>query len=77
MKASCNPLPVTIHCEPATLYRGKAWWDVPEHSFTLTLTVDPPLVLKDVLQQPMPVPRAARVLTAALKDHIERRLNVV
>ena len=77
MKAGCNPLPVTIQCEPATLSRGKAWWDVPERKFTLALTVDEPLVVKDILQQPMPTPRAARVLTSALEDHFERRLNIV
>jgi 1-acyl-sn-glycerol-3-phosphate acyltransferase len=77
LKSNCELVPVTIKCEPATLYRGKAWWDVPEHSFTLTLTVDEPLVVKDIVQQPMALPRAARVLTAALTDHFERRLHVV
>ena len=76
LKAGCDPVPVTIKCEPATLYRGRAWWDVPERRFTLTLTVDEPLVVKDVLEQPMALPRAARVLTAALRDHFERRLTV-
>jgi len=77
LKAGCNPLPVTIQCEPATLYRGSAWWDVPERGFTLTLTVDEPLNVKEIIQEPMAVPRAARVLNAALKDHFERRLNIV
>jgi 1-acyl-sn-glycerol-3-phosphate acyltransferase len=76
LKSGCDPVPVTIKCEPATLYRGRAWWDVPERIFSLTLTVDEPLIVKDVLQQPMAVPRAARALTAALRDHFERRLIV-
>lgn len=76
LKSNCELVPVTIKCEPATLYRGRPWWDVPEHSFTLTLTVDEPLVVKDIVQQPMALPRAARILTAALTDHFERRLNV-
>jgi 1-acyl-sn-glycerol-3-phosphate acyltransferase len=76
LKSGCDPVPVTIHCEPATLYRGKSWWDVPEHAFTMTVTVDAPLVVKDIVQQPMPVPRAARALTAAMRDHFERRLNI-
>jgi 1-acyl-sn-glycerol-3-phosphate acyltransferase len=76
LKSGCDPVPVTIKCEPATLYRGRAWWDVPERIFSLTLTVDEPLIVKDVLQQPMAVPRAARALTAALRDHFERRLVV-
>lgn len=76
LKAGSDPVPVTIKCEPATLYRGRAWWDVPDRRFTLTLTVDDPLVVKDVLEQPMARPRAARLLTAALRSHIERRLTV-
>ena len=76
LKAGCDPVPVTIKCEPATLYRGRAWWDVPESRFTLTLMIDEPLVVKDVLEQPMARPRAARALTAALRSHIERRLIV-
>ena len=76
LRAGCDPIPVTIKCEPPTLYRGRAWWDVPERQFTLTLTVDEPLVVKDVLEQPMALPRAARVLTTALRDHFERRLIV-
>ncbi len=76
LKAGCDPVPVTMKCEPAALYGGRAWWDVPERKFTLTLTVDEPLVVKDILEQPMALPRAARVLTAALRDHFERRLIV-
>jgi len=77
LKSGCDPVPVTIKCEPATLSRGKDWWDVPERRFVVTLAVDEPLVVKDVLQQPLALPRAARVVTAALRDHIERRLIVV
>lgn len=77
LKGDRDLLPVTIDCEPATLSRGEAWWDVPERQFTLTLSVDEPVVVEKVIQEPVSVPRAARLLTAALKDHFERRLNVV
>ena len=77
LKSGCDPVPVTIKCDPATLYRGKAWWDVPEGKFEMALVVDEPLVVKDVLQQPIPLPRAARLVTATLRDHFERRLVVV
>jgi 1-acyl-sn-glycerol-3-phosphate acyltransferase len=76
LRAGCDPVPVTIKCEPPALYRGRAWWDVPERTFTLTLTIDEPLAVKDVLEQPMARPQAARVLTTALRDHIERCLIV-
>ena len=76
LRAERDPLPVAIKCEPATLYRGSAWWDVPERRFTLTLLVDDPLVVSDFVHQPIPVSRAARALTAALRNHFERRLTV-
>lgn len=76
LRTGLDPVPVTIRCEPATLYRGRPWWDVPDGKFRMTLEVDPPIRLADVLPEPMPTPRAARVLTAALTEHFERRLQL-
>ena len=76
LRSGCDLIPVTITCRPATLYRGKAWWDVPEGTFTVNLAVDEPLVVKDVVRETMPMPLAARTLTTALRDHFERRLIV-
>jgi len=76
IKAHCNPVPVTITCEPATLHHGAPWWDVPKRRFMLTLTVGEPLDAGNILQQPMALPRAARLLTGALRDYFERHLIV-
>jgi 1-acyl-sn-glycerol-3-phosphate acyltransferase len=77
LRGGCDPVPVTIQCEPATLYRGRAWWDVPERRFTLTLTAQAPLLVADSVDQSMSRSRAARALTASLRDHFERHLVVV
>lgn len=76
-RAGCDVVPVTIRCVPATLYRGLAWWAVPDRRFTVTLTIDDPLSINDIVSQPISRPRAARAITAALRDHFERRLSLV
>jgi len=77
LHAGSDPVPVTIECEPATLYRGLAWWDVPERRFTVTLTVDPPLPIDKAVSLRTSRPRTARAITATLRDHFERRLVLV
>lgn len=77
LRSSRDPLPATIHCDPPALYRGRAWWDVPERRFALTLQVDEPLALKDLVETSMAIPRATRVVTRALRDYFEKRLIVV
>jgi 1-acyl-sn-glycerol-3-phosphate acyltransferase len=77
LRAGCNPVPVTIQCEPATLHRDQVWWEVPERPFTLTLVVGEPLQVKESVDQQMSRGRAARALTASLREHFERRLAVV
>ena len=77
LRAGCDPVPVTIRCDPVTLYKGQTWWDVPERCFTLTAAVAAPLLVKEAVLEPMSRPRDARVLTAALREHFERSLSVV
>jgi len=77
LRSGLDPVPVTIRCEPATLYRGLAWWEVPERKFRITLEVGEPISLAKLMPEPLPTPRAARVITAALTEHFERQLNLV
>jgi len=77
LHAGCDPVPVTIECEPATLYRGLAWWQVPERRFTVTINVDPPLPIDEAVSPGTSRPRATRAITNMLCDHFERRLGFV
>jgi len=77
LRSGCDPVPVTIRCEPATLYRGLSWWDVPDRKVRITLDVDEPISLTKLMPEPLPTPRAARLITAALTEHFERQLNRV
>ena len=77
LRAGCDPIPVTIECDPTTLYHGQAWWDVPERTPSLTLTVGDALPVKEVLGLEMSRGRAARALTNHLREHFERQLTRV
>ena len=77
LRAGCDLVPVTLTCAPATLYRGEAWWDVPDRRFEMTLHVGDPLVLKEIIDEPMSRSRAARKITATLRDYYERQLSIV
>ena len=75
LKAARDPLPVTLRCDPPALYRGRAWWDVPERRFEMRLEVGEPLILKDLFDAPVPLPRATRVVTDTLRDYFHKRLE--
>lgn len=74
LRSGRDPIPVTIRCDPATLYRGKAWWDVPERMFTLSIHVGDPLSIKDIVDSSMSRSRAARAVTVELHDYFEREV---
>jgi 1-acyl-sn-glycerol-3-phosphate acyltransferase len=77
MRSGCDLLPVTLRCDPATLHHGLSWWEVPERRFTVTLTVDAPLPIDGVSERARSQGRAARHVTALLREHFERRLEIV
>jgi 1-acyl-sn-glycerol-3-phosphate acyltransferase len=74
LRSGCDPIPVTLRCDPATLYHGRAWWDVPDSTPILTLTVGDPLPVKDVVDTEMSQGRAARALTTHFRETFERQL---
>jgi 1-acyl-sn-glycerol-3-phosphate acyltransferase len=76
LRAGSDVLPVTIECDPATLCRGQAWWDVPDRCPTWTVTVGKAVVVREGAHQPSSRARSARLLTASLHDHFERQLAV-
>ena len=77
LRAGCDPIPVTIRCDPATLYHGRAWWDVPARVPTLTLTVGDPVPVKDIVETGLSRGRAARALNSHLRQYFERQLASV
>ena len=74
LRSGCDPILVTLRCHPATLYHGRAWWDVPDRTPILTLTVGDPISVKDIVDTEMSRGRAARALTAYFRESFERQL---
>jgi 1-acyl-sn-glycerol-3-phosphate acyltransferase len=74
LRSGRDPVPVAITCEPPALYHGKPWWDVPERGFDLTLRVGEPLSVKEAVGGQTSRGRAARALTACMRDHLEKRV---
>jgi len=77
MRAERDLVPVTILCEPARLYGGLPWWDVPDRAFSVTLIAGEPIPIEEVLAETMSRSRAARDVTGILRDHFERQLALV
>jgi 1-acyl-sn-glycerol-3-phosphate acyltransferase len=74
LRSGCDPILVTLRCDPASLYHGQAWWDVPDSTPILTMTVGDPLPIKDIINQEMSRGRAVRVLTTHFRETFERQL---
>ena len=76
LRAGRDPVPVAIQCDPPTLHGREAWWEVPSGRFTLSLNVAQPLPVKEAVSDQPNRSRAARALTAALRENIERRITI-
>jgi 1-acyl-sn-glycerol-3-phosphate acyltransferase len=77
IRSGLDPIPVTIRCEPATLFHGQAWWDVPDRRFTLSLAVGEPVPIEGALLGSSSRGRAARAITETLRNHFEKGMSVV
>lgn len=63
LAANAEILPVTITCEPSTLFKGNPWYRVPERPFHLKLEVGKPVAAAEFVQAGEPHSRSARRLT--------------
>jgi 1-acyl-sn-glycerol-3-phosphate acyltransferase len=70
-------LPVVIDCDPPSLMRGQKWYDVPDRRLRLTIEIGEALDPELLLEGGEPRGTAARVVTAALRDFYEKRLQTL
>lgn len=63
--------PVTITCEPITLFKGNPWYRVPPRRAHYVITVGEPIPVSDFLEVGEPHSLAARHLTKALTEWFE------
>ncbi len=74
LAAGCPILPVTITCEPATLTKGSAWWQVPSRRFEMRLVAEPAVKTAALIDPALSPPLAARRLTQWFADYYAARL---
>lgn len=63
LAADASILPVTITCDPATLFKGNPWYRVPSRRFHLTVVVGEPVASGTFRHEADPPAKSARRLT--------------
>jgi 1-acyl-sn-glycerol-3-phosphate acyltransferase len=74
LATGCDPLPVVITCDPPTLMKGQAWYEVPDRPFELRVSVGEPFPVKGFIERGENRVRASRALTASLTEVFEKGL---
>jgi 1-acyl-sn-glycerol-3-phosphate acyltransferase len=75
LTAGCDFRPVTITCEPITLFKGNAWYRVPARRPHWILAVGEPIRVGDFATAGEPPSLAARHLTQALARWFESSVS--
>ena len=71
LAADAEILPVIIHCDPPTLFRGNPWYRVPMRRFHLQVTVGQPVAASAFRAAQEAPSRSARRLSQWLLDYYE------
>jgi 1-acyl-sn-glycerol-3-phosphate acyltransferase len=71
LAADSEILPVTITCDPPTLFKGNPWYRVPARRFHLQVSVGAPVAARDFLRDGEGPARSSRRLTQWLLAHFE------
>jgi 1-acyl-sn-glycerol-3-phosphate acyltransferase len=69
LAADTELLPVTVTCEPSTLFKGNPWYRVPERRFRMKVVVGGPVAAGSFRRDGEAPARAARRLTQWLLGH--------
>ncbi len=71
LAADSEILPVTIACDPPTLFKGNPWYRVPARRFHLNVVVGTPVAARDFVRGNEVPARAARRLTQWMLAHFD------
>jgi 1-acyl-sn-glycerol-3-phosphate acyltransferase len=71
LAADVELLPVTIRCEPPTLFKGNPWYRVPVRRFHLQVVVGTPIAAREFCRDDQVMARSARHLTQWLTTHFD------
>ena len=73
LAADAEILPVTIACDPPTLFKGNPWYRVPARRFHLHVVVGEPVAAASFRREGECPARSARRLTQWMLDAVRRR----
>jgi 1-acyl-sn-glycerol-3-phosphate acyltransferase len=76
LAADVELLPVTIRCDPPTLFKGNPWYRVPARRFHMQVVVGTPIAAREFRQGDEAMARSARHLTQWLTTHLGGRAAV-
>jgi 1-acyl-sn-glycerol-3-phosphate acyltransferase len=71
LAADSDILPVTISCDPPTLFKGNPWYRVPSRRFHLHVVVGEPISARDFMRDGEGPARSARRLTQWMLAHFD------
>jgi 1-acyl-sn-glycerol-3-phosphate acyltransferase len=75
LRSGSDLIPVVITCSPPTLMKGQRWYDVPERTAHITLTVKAPIRVREHPAALKTEAGGARELTDLLQGFYERELR--
>lgn len=68
-------LPVILTCTPPTLSKAERWYQIPSRRFHITLDVEDPLLLNDLVDCSLASSVASRRLTETLQHYFSQKLS--
>jgi 1-acyl-sn-glycerol-3-phosphate acyltransferase len=71
LAADVEMLPVTIRCDPPTLFKGNPWYRVPARRFHMQVVVGTPIAARKFREGDEATARSARHLTQWLTTHFD------
>lgn len=71
LAANSDILPVTITCDPPTLFKGNPWYRVPARRFHMHVVVGTPVAARDFMRDNEAPARTARRLTQWMLAHFD------
>jgi 1-acyl-sn-glycerol-3-phosphate acyltransferase len=71
LAADSDILPVTITCDPPTLFKGNPWYRVPARRFHMHVVVGTPVAARDFMRDNEAPARTARRLTRWMLAHFD------
>ena len=75
VRAGADCLPILITCKPTTLTKAERWYDVPDSRVFLSIQVQPPIIIADIIPPGTNQREGGRRFNAYLLDYFSARLT--